>query len=345
MLTGRSAKSGVSLIRLPRPARVEAYESASEEIEGLLRGLPGIVAIYRTGSVSVPGISDLDRIAVIRAGAPLPSVWSRLGDEVRYVAMHGPLLVDLETFRRHRWFAHLEPLDAVFGTPVELEGRPVPDYSEPLIGAESLLASLLSTIKQVSTGLFKVRPSLCQLHTVRHALALARLDRSAAPAAWNLADEVEKLRSTWFTSWQRDRAELTRAVALDAAPALLEALAVLGVRTERAGEPPAEMRLGDPWSNVALVSAATGAGQVTGTPRLRVPIVRSARATELLWRTARPRIALHPGVLSLLAGTGTEEQRAFRSTRNALVQSYRDFLAEYGRDYSGIGLASPFLGN
>lgn len=341
MLTG-GRRRNVSLIRLPRPADPDEYESASREIEDLLGDLPGLVAVYRTGKVSIPGISDLDRIAVIERGTQVESIWPKLSNKSRYLAMHGPFLVDRATFRRHRWFAYLEPLELSFGTGVELEDRPIPAYSESLLGVESMVVSLLSTIKQLSTGIFKVRPSLCQLHNLRHALSLTRLGRSDAPAAWALADDVSNLRDDWFTSPDHDRAGRARDVAVRAPGGLLEALRAVGQSIENSDGPTLEMKLGETWSNVVLTSAGTG-GQVVGTPRLRVPFVRSARAAELAWRLARPRIALHPAALALLAGRGGEEERGFRSTRDELVRAHRDFIAEAGGSYSGIGLASPFL--
>jgi hypothetical protein len=294
--------------------------------------------------VSVPGISDLDRIAVVADRARVPSVWQQLSPSSRQLAMHAPFLVDVATFRRHRWFAYIEPLDLSFGEPVQLEDRPLPSYSEPLLAAESIVVSLLSTVKQASTGLVKVRPTLCQLNNLRHALALARMSDEEAPAARQLAADVTELRSTWFASPERERAQLAREVAARAVPVLFETIWLLGERSGQGRNEPAEIRLGPPWSNVTLVSSKTDRNQLSGTPRLRVPRLRSARLAEIAWRTARPRIAVHPVVLALLAGTGDRRDVAdFRSSRDELVRGYRNWLAKGGRGYSEIGLASAFL--
>jgi hypothetical protein len=324
------------------PAQAEEYERASQEISDALRRLPGLVATYRAGSVSAPGISDLDWIAVIDPEAGAFEVWSSLSERTRYLAMHAPFLVDHDSFRRHRWFAHMEPLELSFGAAVELEYRPLPDYSEALIGAESMVTCLLSAVKQVSTGLFKVRPSLCQLNNVRHALALARLTDADAPGASRLAGDVSTLRETWFAKPARERAELVKDLAARSVPGLLEALWALGERNATEIPLPDEMKLQGPWSNVVLVPSREARG-AEGIPRIRLPLVRSTRLAELRWRAARPRIALHPGIVGLLAGAGDHEQRRFRSSRDQLVGAYRDFLADHGRGYAGIGFAAPFL--
>lgn len=336
------SEPAVSLIRLPKPARPQDYEEASREIEDLLRTVPGISAIYRTGSVSAPGISDIDRIAVAGTETGAPAIWPKMSRASRKLAMHGPFLLDHATFRRHRWFAYLEPLELSWGEPVPLEDRPLPAYSEPLIAAESMVVSLLSTVKQLSTGLVKVRPALCQLNNLRHALALARLGPDTAPAAWQVAADVTALRDGWFEWPESDRLRLTRDVVAHAAPALLEALWKLGEQCEQAMNGDGEVRLAPPWSNVTLVPS-NRSDPVSGTPRLRVRYLRSARLAEVAWRAARPRIALHPSVLDLLAGRGGRDVEDFRSSRDGLVRGYQDWLRTNGPGFAEIGLASPFL--
>jgi hypothetical protein len=343
MLSEHSRVSRISLVALPRPLESGDYVRASEEIDALLRSLPGIVAVYQAGSVSVPGISDLDRIAVVEGAGRAPPIWSRLSEKSRYLAMHTPFLVDRATFQRHRWFAYLEPLELSSGSRLELDDRPVPRYSEPLMGAESLVMCLARLAKQTSTGLIKARQCLCELNNVRHGLALARLSRDEAPAAWRVADDIGALRRSWFASPDEQRRDRLKEVAVRAVPALLEALWALGEQNGDAEDNARETQLGPPLSNVILVPTDTRPCRVGAIPRMRVPLVHSSRISDLRWRAARPKVPVHPSVISLLTGTGTPEHREFRSARNGLVRSYTDFLTTYGRGYSPIGLASPFL--
>jgi hypothetical protein len=336
------SKRNIALIRLPQPASSDEYEHASGEIEQLLGELPGIVAVYRTGGVSVPGISDIDRVAVVEKRTAVPSIWEKLPERTRYLAMHAPLLADRDTFRRHRWFAHLEPLELASGTAVELEDPPPAARAERLIAAESIVTALLSAVKQVSTGVFKVRPSLCQFNNLRHALPLAGLDPAAVPDAWHLSSELTDLRRSWFATPARDRRERTMNLAARIAPALLEALRAMpesGAMNELR-----PMKLGAPWSNVTLVAAESGHEVVTGAPWIGMAPTRSARAAELVWRVARPKIALDPAVLALLSGAADPEHEQFRRERDALVRAYLAFLADGGQGYSPIGYAGPFPG-
>jgi hypothetical protein len=256
--------------------------------------------------------------------------------------MHGPFLVDGATFARHRWFAYLEPLDFGFGSAVELEERPSTEYGARLMGAESLMACLLRLFKAISTGRLKVRQFLCELHNVRHGLRLAGLGEREAPSAWRVAEDVARLRATWFTSPRAELPDRVKDVAGRALPALLEALWALGERSEAPRRPPAAFGLGAPWSNMSLVPADSPLDSVSGGSRIGFPLNRSARMSELWWRSSRPKIPLHASVLALLTGSSAEHDE-FRATRDEIVRSYRGFLDVNGRDYSGIGLAMPYL--
>ena len=140
------------------------------------RRLPGLIAIYSVGGVSAPGISDLDRVAVVSGTGKVPSIWPRLSEETRALAMHPPFLVDRRTFANHRLIAYLEPAELTAGEAIEVEDPPAPDYIRRVLGAESILLNLVRMLKYRVTGRLKVRAVLCQLQMVRHGLTLAGSD-------------------------------------------------------------------------------------------------------------------------------------------------------------------------
>ncbi|HYP48635.1 MAG TPA: hypothetical protein VEQ61_08375, partial [Thermoleophilaceae bacterium] len=212
------------LVGHPRPAELRDYARASEEIEARLGELPGVLAVYRFGGVSAPGISDVDRLAVVDVDAPVPPVWATLTEATRALSLHPPFLVDPVTFAGHRLISQLEPLELASGSAIGLQERPEPGYVARLLGAESLLLNVVRLVKYRVTGRVKVRSVLCQLHTVRHGLELAGLDRAGAPAAWALSDEVSALRCAWFALAPKRREGQLRQLVLAALPALLAAL-------------------------------------------------------------------------------------------------------------------------
>ena len=340
-----TATTGLRLSRYPLPASLEEYGHAADELDSKLRELPGLVALYGAGAVSAPGISDVDRVAVVDGHRPVPSVWERLSGRTRYLAMHTPFLVDARTFRRHRWFAHLEPLELLHGTEVGFESPPDPGYARRLAGAESLVIMVLHLVKQIWTAQVKVRPLLCELHNLRHGLTLSGLGRDQAPDAWAVADEVGAVRDAWFRRPEcRSGHDAIEDLVRRSLPAVIEALDALAgsPQLETIDREPA-LRLQRPWSNVTLLPARhTGTPPSRGPRLIRQEAGRLPRVAELWWRSRRAKVELPASVLALLVGADGTEHAQFRAERARLVRAHRRFVESQGVGYSMIGFASPF---
>lgn len=61
----------VSYEQLPEPIRREQYETARKEIIDIYSDLDGVEAVYESGTVADPGISDLDIKVVYESGSPV----------------------------------------------------------------------------------------------------------------------------------------------------------------------------------------------------------------------------------------------------------------------------------
>jgi hypothetical protein len=335
----------VRLVGQPQAADPADYRRAAEELEARLRTLPGLVAIYRVGSVSAPGISDLDRVAVVDTAGVVPPVWPELTERTRALAMHPPFLVEPAVFTSHRLISHLEPLELVAGEEVEVASRPDPAYVKSVLGAESLLLNLVRVLKYRVTGRVKVRAVLCQLHTVRHGLRLAGLNRPDATAAWALSEEVARLRDSWFALPSQARERRLRELVQEALPALGGALDSLAARSPGAnGRSPRRLALGGAWTGITLEACAAGA---TPPPRpghgLAAALASmSPRTAEAAWRLGlrRRELSMPAGLLALLGDCppGRAEVCALRAR---LLARHRKFLADRGRGYTSIELSPP----
>jgi hypothetical protein len=333
----------VKLVGHPRPAELEDYLTAAEELEGHLGGLPGLISIYRVGEVSAPGISDLDRVAVVDARGPVPPIWPELSEATQALALHPPFLVDSATFASHRLISHLEPMELAAGTEIEIEERPEPQYVERVLGAESILLNLVRLLKYLATGRVKVRSVLCQLHTVRHGLRLAGLDRTEAAAAWRLADEVASLRGEWFALAPVQRDERFRRLVLDAVPALLAALDSLAGRMPASDEPShGRLVLGGAWTGITLKGVGDSptpppkpGGRLTG-----AVAGLSTKTAEGAWRLLlrRREVMVPARLLAALAGCppGHAEVCARRAE---VLARHREFLDERGQGYTSIAIS------
>jgi hypothetical protein len=325
------------LVRFPSPTSPEDYAAAAEELDQALSQLPGVIGTYRLGEVSAPGISDLDRVAVVETDARCPPVWSTLSERTRSIAMHGPFLVDAATFVRHSWFAHLQPLELVSGDATPVEERPVPEYSEPLIAAEAMLVTHLKLAKQALTWLVKVRPTLCELHNLRHDLGLAGIHPDQAPEGWALAEAVQDLRDQWWSLSAADQIQRVRDLLSRAQAALTESLACLPRLDGRGSQQ--RLLLGAEWRNVSLVAGEAQCFRPGFARHLRF----SRRATEASWRLRTHTVRLPEHVVGLLAGPPAARYAAFWADRRALVVAYRNFL-QANPGHGGIGSSMAFLG-
>jgi hypothetical protein len=323
----------------------EEHARAAGELEERLASAPGIVAVYRTGGVSAPGISDIDRVAVLEGPVSINPVWSDLSESTRAIAMHTPFAVDMDTFERHRWFAHLAPLDLVSGDGVPSGDSALGRHGLTLLGVEGLVITLLKLLKQRSTGRLKARPLLCELHALRHSLQLAELTREIAPAAWGLMDDVAEARQTWFRQRPPDREAGVRAIAGDAPSALLDALERLPAADGAHEDAPKPLRLSAPWRNVTIVRAGAHSNPAAAfrTPRTAGLTSRSRRLPELGWRVRSRRLAVPPPALAWLHRPTNPDLASLRAERDGIVLRYAAFVDACGGGWSSIGFARSFL--
>ena len=307
-------------------------------MEQALASLPGATAVYKYGSVKALGISDIDRIAVIDGAGSLPDVWSRLSQPTRDLAMHTPVLVDVATLEHHRSFADTGTLEHVWGETLEIRQRPAPEYSEPLLAAEGLVVMALRRAKAAVTRRIKVRAFLCELGNVHIDLRLARLGRGKAPRAWQLAEEVRRVRDAWWTLDESQQRSCVLDLFADAPSALSEALEAIDADGREVLAHPQPLRLGATWGNITLLPGKTS---VPTAPDKKL-VIHSRRLGEARWRWISRQVRMPAGVIALLAGPPPPEYHDFRRDRDELVRNYQEFLAAHP-GYSAIGLGSLFL--
>jgi hypothetical protein len=325
------------LTRFPIRATEHDYAEAAAELDDRLGELPDRVAVYRFGSVQAPGISDLDRIAVVDEATAAPEIWSRLSARTRDLAMHAPFLVDTQTFARHRWFADLGVPELVFGSLIDVEERPIPEHSEPLLAAEALVVMSLKLVKQFVTGRVKVRPLLCELNNLRRDLELGGLQRRDASAAWALADEIGFLRREWWKLEDSEQRSRLQGVLEGAPQALADALAGLARQLDE-GDVVRQMTLAAEWSKVTLVP---GIGR-NERPFGSKIISRFRHLGEARWHLISRRFEVPAPVLLLLCSPLRTEYEEFRLKRAELVRRHSKHLYS-NPGYSSISVARVYL--
>jgi hypothetical protein len=302
------------LARLPARHSAQEYAAGSRVVDRLLSKLPGILSVYAAGSVSAPGISDVDRVAVVDAEFDCRFPWSELPKDLRYIVGHTPFLVDAETFRRRRWFSHLEPMTLLDGHVLPTADPPSLQAAEYLLGLEALLLAALRLAKIEFTRRLEVRPFLCEMNNVRHCLRLLQVAEAAAPGAWQASRWIEELRSRWWELPMATRRAEVLGLARTLPPALDEAMEAVADGPSRN----ASLELTGYWANVTVTSRRRSSGAPVRTVQ---PWSRSRRISEQLWRRARHTVWMPAPLLEALAERRSSSLR-FLVERRAILQRY-----------------------
>lgn len=324
------------LISLPIAATAADYELAADEIESTLLDIPGVISVFRLGSVSAPGISDIDRVAVVDRKARLPDVWPKLSQSTRALAMHSPFAVDRETFERHKYFAYLEPLELAWGEQVSL-APPPPASSARLLAVESFTLNLLRIAKKAATRHIKVRSTLCELHTIRHGHTLAGLSPSS------LSYEVTELRARWFDEPVGDRVRELLRLLVNAEDEIRCALDTIASYAPL-GDHPERVRFDGVWSAVTLCAQGVTVLSKSSLGILRIPLSRlGRRPSELAWRMSQPVVIVPGEVLGLLIGLQSTDivESEFIARRREITENYTRFMRENAPGWARIGIGLP----
>jgi hypothetical protein len=233
----------------------------------------------------------------------------------------------------------------VTGERLAIEPRPLPEYSEPLLAAEGLVNTVLRLAKQAAMRRVKVRPSLCEVNSIKYDLELGRIDRRRAPKAWELVDRIQDLRQSWFGGPPDRVRPILRAALEVSLQSLSELDAVVGGPLAPGRKPPGR-RLTGPWKNVALVGGS-GSGLAVRRVRASTAVSFGGRwkdGSELAWRLVSATLSVPPPVAALLLnGDPSPPYSEFRQERDRTVAAYRSFISRNASGYSMMGVSTMLL--
>ncbi|MEO0192200.1 MAG: hypothetical protein ABIM46_05400 [candidate division WOR-3 bacterium] len=191
------------------PMSHEDYDRATEDLLRVARGTNGITGVWQTGSVSVPGISDLDFLIVVRDGARVS--WNRmkksLSPETIRILLHSPVAITqsllpwLGYVNDIRGYRRLEGKQLSF---VEPENKAIVNL---MVSARFVTAKLLGLMRTQFMGYARVRSFLCRVHGIRHNFTLMDMP---VPSVF---EEAAELRRSWLSLGQERYARLENLLA------------------------------------------------------------------------------------------------------------------------------------
>jgi len=276
------------------PLTHEDYEKAEEDFLRVAGSTPGVLGVWQTGSVSVPGISDLDFLLVVRDGARLSwgRLRKRLSPRTLRVLLHSPVALPESLLP---WLSYLNDTRGIR----KLSG-PEPGFREPrnrgllnfILAARFTVAKLMGLTRTTFIGRSGIRSFLSRAHSLRHNFTL--MDRPVP----QVLEEAAELRESWFRMGEERfrRLDGLLARAIDTCVALL-----------REAAPPWSLESGsdellaENWRFYGGEGRAERKGLLSWLPR-------KGRLGELAYYSTRFELGVAPGLSGLLGGTLAPEE-------------------------------------
>lgn len=187
---------------LPRFHDISAYENAIDSACERLKKNTSLVSLYQIGSISSPGISDID-LVVIYPDDYFTS-YNPLADllpEEKYFFVHSFFGTAESQFAKLNNFLLQVKYKLLFGKEIV---QPANSYTreevkemELQIAAEYILKNLLSVYRQQRFGVVKLRSLLLEANALKYDFELLGIKSGEL---YNLVFELIEWRKSWFSS-------------------------------------------------------------------------------------------------------------------------------------------------
>jgi len=189
------------LIDLPRRFNLSQYHRSIEKMVQFLKNIEGVIAVYQIGSISTPGISDIDMLVVFRDGSKyLRDVRESLLPEERYLFAHGLFgLCESHVVAARRYcfyfeFQHLWGKDPLGNRREDTFGVDQ-DVMKIQVALEFLAKMYIVQYIEKTFGVVKVRGLLLQAKALMKDLEYLGVHSGKL---MDLLKTVAEWRATWF---------------------------------------------------------------------------------------------------------------------------------------------------
>lgn len=191
----------IAVVDIPVPVPEAAYGPAVERMVGRLRDLEGVTAIYQVGSVSTPGISDIDMFAVFGNG--VRCTWNPLAGlsaDERYLFAHSPYAASETDFRALQSCTYFHNYRLLWKSSQHLSGGAVDSDSDEALQAQTALEYLLKFYINMTVercyGIVKVRGLFLHIKALLYDLDFLGI---GAGTLRDLLSEAIHWRTQWFS--------------------------------------------------------------------------------------------------------------------------------------------------
>jgi len=193
--------SKYSLIDLPVYVQPEFYEINISQVASALMNHGKVESVYRIGSVTAPGISDLDMLVVFKDGAstnhdPL----KKLDDKGHYLFVHRLFGVSVSHFQNALGLAQFHNYRLIGGSDTRTEATLTPE-DDGLVKVQTALEFMVKMYMvlnfQKEYRIIKVRAFLLEARAMEYDLQYLGI---ASGPLFDVVNEIIDLRKKWFLS-------------------------------------------------------------------------------------------------------------------------------------------------
>ncbi|MFX0139667.1 MAG: hypothetical protein ACFFDN_38865 [Candidatus Hodarchaeota archaeon] len=192
----------------PKQYSSNDYNEVKDKIINIFKNIPSLISIYEIGSISSPGISDLDLVLVFDDNAKdvvYEIYYDKLDDRDKYILMHSPFVITKSLFENIRYFFVPDNFKLLWGDKIHIKEIQQQHLLKQLIAAEFVLGTTFSLIHSLKNKILKVRSFLCVLNAVKYDFQIYGLNRQNFAAGWHLLNSTTELREKWFKMNEKER--------------------------------------------------------------------------------------------------------------------------------------------
>ncbi len=198
------------ILQEPRQCTITDYEDTKKKITNIFQNVPSLCSIYQIGSVSTPGISDLDILFVFNDN--IQDIHNKHGYKVlnnrdQYILMHGFFAINKYLFKEMRYFYIPGELRLLWGEELEIEEIPRARFLEKYIVSEFVLGIFFTLMRALENKVLKVRNLLCVLNALKYDFAVPGLAEETFQDGQWLVESISQLRGSWFALSKKVRIE------------------------------------------------------------------------------------------------------------------------------------------
>lgn len=194
-----------NLIDIPQYIHEDIYQTYIEKYIQNAKQVKGVIAIYQMGSISTPGISDIDIIVVVD-GKFNPYEYQKLSakglfreDKIaNYLFIHDVVVIDVKSFENIEYIAYYSNLKLLYGEEIYI--NKVSEETKKILGFAISVDFLISRLHQfkylVRKNIFPIRGNIVRASSLKHTATL--IGELGLKFDTNILEKTKEIRNTWF---------------------------------------------------------------------------------------------------------------------------------------------------